>query len=114
VSLDVIRKQKLRIVNFLFITVILLISSVFSYNAYIKGGGNIASILWGIYAFGAFLIPAIIIVHPGEKTETDNNGWKVKVPRGKNLSKAQASIIFSWIVGFGLLMVYVTQIENIL
>jgi peptidoglycan/LPS O-acetylase OafA/YrhL len=88
---------------------VVLISAAFSFFVYVETGQNSESIYWSVYAFGAFFLPGIYTAYPGFKKQRDHRGFEVKVPRGRNLSRVQAITIFSWIVGLGLVIVYVTQ-----
>ncbi len=81
---------------------------------YMKSGQDTASILWSIYAFGAFFLPGIITAYPGYRKHIDSRGFEVRSPRGRNLSKLQIIVLFTWLVGFGLVLVYVIQIKQLL
>jgi len=105
----VIRKKYLDLFSVIFGLLVVVSSGVFSFYIYTNTGEDVSSILWGIYAFGAFLIPGLITAFPGHKKKIDRSGLEISVPRGKDLSKNQALLVFGWIVGVGLLLVYVTQ-----
>ena len=107
--LGVIRQVQLTLFDHILAIVIFLLSSTFAYSVYVESGQNTEAMYWSIYAFGAFFIPGIITVYPGYKMQRDSTGLKTKQPRGKNLSRFQAISIFSWIVGLGLILVFITQ-----
>jgi hypothetical protein len=97
------------LINHIFALGVLIISVSFSYFIYLKSGQNTESVYWAIYAFGAFFLPGIFTVYPGFSKKKNSRGFEVKIPRDKNLSRFQAASILCWIVGLGLLIVYVTQ-----
>jgi len=88
---------------------VILIAAAFAFSVYVKNGQTTESILWAIYTFGAFFLPGIYTVYPGSEKQTDSRGFEVKIPRGRKLSKFQSASIVTWIVGLGLVIVYVTQ-----
>ena len=92
----------------IFSLIFLIISSAFGIYVYVESGKEAASIFWGVYAFGAIFIPGIVVVFPGYEKRLDKNGLEIKVPRGRNLSKAQSLMILGWIVGVGLFLVFFT------
>lgn len=104
----------MRLIDHLFAIGVLLISIAFAFMVYVNSGQNTASIFWSIYAFGTFFLPGIITAYPGYRKHMDSSGFEVRSPRGRNLSKLQAIIIFSWLAGFGLVLVYVIQIKQLL
>ena len=109
VSFGVIRQVQLNLFDHVFAIGVFLLSSMFAYFVYVEAGENTEAMYWSIYAFGTFFIPGMITVYPGYKMQRDSTGLETKQPRGGNLSKFQAIAIFSWIVGLGLILVFVTQ-----
>ena len=105
----VIRQDQLKLFDHVFAIGVVLISGAFAFSVYVKAGQNTESVYWSIYAFGAFFIPGIFTAYPGYKKQRDSQGFETKQPRGRNLSRFQAVAIFSWIVGLGLALVFVTQ-----
>ena len=106
---SVIRQGQLSLFNHVIAIVVFLVSSAFAYSVYVKSGQNPEATYWSIYAFGAFFIPGIFIAYPGYKKHRDSTGLETKQPRGRNLSRFQSISILSWIVGLGLILVYITQ-----
>ena len=86
-----------------------MIATAFAFSVYVKTDQTSESVLWCIYAFGSIFLPGIFTAYPGSEKRIDSSGFQVKVPRVKKLSKFQAASIFIWIVGLGLVIVYVTQ-----
>ncbi len=86
-----------------------LLAAALAFSVYVESGQTAESVYWSVYAFGAVFLPGIFTAYPGFKKQRDSRGFEIKVPRGRDLSKFQAITIFSWIVGVGLIIVYVTQ-----
>ena len=107
-------QHPLKLIDSIFTLAVLLVSLAFGYFVYVKSEQNPASIYWAIYAFGCFFIPGIITAYPGYDEVVDNHGFTIKKPRGQQLSMYQAITIFGWIVGLGLLLVYITQFGDLL
>ncbi len=103
------RPDQLSLYNHVVALFVCLVSGAFAFSVYIKSGQNTEALYWSIYAFGAFFIPGIITAYPGYKKQRDSTGLETKQPRGRNLSKFQAIVIFLWIVGLGSVLVFLTQ-----
>lgn len=102
----------MKLFDHIFALGVLLISAAFAFLIYVESGQNSQSVLWSIYAFGAVFLPGLFTAYPGSKKQRDGRGFEVNMPRGKNLSRFQAASILSWIVGLGLVVVYVTHFRS--
>ena len=108
----VIRQDQLSLFNHVIAIGVCLVSSAFAYSVYVKSGQATEATYWSIYAFGAIFIPGIFTAYPGFKKVRDITGLETKQPRGRNLSRFQSIAIFSWIVGLGLVLLYVTEFKT--
>lgn len=96
--------------NIVFSAIVIALSVVLAYYVHIERSQSESSIYWTIYAFGCLFLPGTFTVYPGVDERIDSTGFKTLVPRGSRLSTLQSSIIFLWIVGLGLALVYVAQL----
>ncbi len=100
--------------NIIFCICVLLLSAGLAFFVYVKSGQTIDSLFWAAYAFGGVFFAGLFTAFPGGSKRKNEWGEMVKVGNINNLSKTQSFIIFAWIVGVGLALVYVTQFTNVL